>query len=175
MRKEYHILETDEMKVAREKAYRNISLSEDNFVVIEDGHIVAVSRGSQYAGCGCAYDYVTRQCKYTCVRDAAKEMSPEDAKIVLAALEEAEKRDAAEAKKIGWRRISPKSMPKHGEEVLVTAITNNGDKVVYGNVRYNAEMGYFEVPCRGDAKRYGWESVWGSVTHWQPMPKPAIG
>ena len=87
----YRIIETDEMRSAKEKRITNAETADENYVVIEDGKIKRVCVGSHYEGCSCEYDHASQDCKYDCVRRLARRMTREDKDIVLTALKRAKK------------------------------------------------------------------------------------
>lgn len=64
-------------------------------------------------------------------------------------------------------------MPDSMEPVLVTGILINGEKAVWADVRYNADIGGWEV--LSDATGDYWEDVEYEITHWMAYPDPAEG
>ena len=149
--------------------------ADENYVVIEEGKIKRVCVVSNDSYCRCEYDYVCRDCKYDCVRSLAERMTSDDKNIVLAAVKKSEEKDIEDS--IGndsvWKRVSPKSLPENKENLLIAvAMSNNSPKEVLAYAKYDMETWSFKIPFKGDAKRFGWSSVFGKVTHWMPMPVP---
>ena len=91
MEEVYRIIETEEMRAAKEKRITNAETADNNYVVVEDGKIKRVCVGSHYEGCSCEYDNASQDCKYDCVKRLARRMTSKDKDIVLAALKSAKK------------------------------------------------------------------------------------
>lgn len=75
---------------------------------------------------------------------------------------------------MNWIKVTPDTMPKDKEEVIVTVehILKNGSVARYtvSGIRYTKREGwqFFSNPLYGQWNKYS-----ENVTHWMPLPEPA--
>lgn len=80
-----------------------------------------------------------------------------------------------------WIKVTPETMPKDGEQILVTARSVKSPKnvEVWANCFYDSEVGQFgfydeiEEMGRGISRYINYLDGDMRVTHWMPYPEPA--